>query len=304
MPRSDRSLIVAAIFGLVAIPFGAGLAIGGEWTSKPYEQTQKPHASAKRYATKPLDSGFAAYPIVESNRCYSAKDHDSADLCAQWRAAIAAEKAASSAAWSNYLSVIGAVLSLAGLAFLLRSLSQTELALKQAKIANQIAADGVEAQMRAWVDISLDLNMRHSPFAGDFVRALVKFRNKGSTPALNLSYFLAITTTGKLVQEVDRIRDDFFSGDLDWSDYIIFPSDDFERHTTGENTAGHEGLSGYVVYVVAVYETVFSKTKRITARAWNIHDARRDDYLIDPTDPPSQQNVAMGLAHGFAGYAT
>ncbi|MEO8374274.1 MAG: hypothetical protein ABI471_03550 [Sphingomonas bacterium] len=166
MPRSDRSLIVAAIFGLVTIPFGVGLTLGGDWASKPYEQSEKPSASAEHYRAIALDTKFAAYPIEESNRCYAAKDHDSADLCAQWRAAIAAEKAANAAAWSNRLSIIGAALTLEGLGFIYWTFRETQRtanaaidgvnqagrAADAAHEANKIAREAMQRE-RAWIKI-------------------------------------------------------------------------------------------------------------------------------------------------------
>jgi hypothetical protein len=179
MAKTDRSLIVAGIFGLSLICFSVGLMFGGDWTSRSYEETGKPAASAEAYAVKNRADKFAAYPIVESNRCYSAKHHDTADLCAQWRAAIAAEKAADAAKWSNRLSIVGAILSAIGLAFLLRSLRQTETSLAEARTANEIARRSarpyltfVRGRFKAFVQNGM-INTR--------VKVVVE--NGGTTPA-------------------------------------------------------------------------------------------------------------------------
>lgn len=148
MPNSDRSLIVAAIFGLVSIAFGAGLALGGDWTDRPYEHTGKPYASVQRYRAEQRDANFAAYPFVESNRCYHAKNHDSADLCAQWRAAIAAERAANSATWANRLGLISVLVSALGFIVLLRSLKQTDRALEDSRRSANYAGESHFAFMR------------------------------------------------------------------------------------------------------------------------------------------------------------
>lgn len=55
--------------------------------------------SAPAPATSPEE--YAPCPDVNAESCYKAKNHDSADLCAQWRAAVAAEKATDAAKWGN-----------------------------------------------------------------------------------------------------------------------------------------------------------------------------------------------------------
>ena len=75
----------------------------------PKEQTQgKPSAhETEQPASKP----YAPYPGYNPDPCYQAKDHDTADLCAQWRAAIAAEKAAKEAGRSTDWSIFATFLS-------------------------------------------------------------------------------------------------------------------------------------------------------------------------------------------------
>jgi len=304
MPTTDRSLIVPGIIGLAAIFFGAGLTVGGEWTNRGHERSGKPHATASRYIAQPVDAKFAAYPHADSNKCYGAKSHDAADLCAQWRAAIAAERSAVSASWSNWLALIGAIASFAGLLVLLRSIKQTERAIEAAGEANKIAARDAENQTRAWLEVDFFLAMNGQAFDGHFIRGIVVFKNHGPSPAIGVSFRIGVTTHEELQMEIDNAVTDFVSGELTWSDYIVFPNSPVDVNASYSRNSTIKERRSYAIYIVAVYHTVSSKTKRITARAWAVHDGRRHDYSIDPTDPPELDNISINYLPGYSGYAT
>lgn len=183
-----------AILGLAAVVFGFGVWLGGDWTSPSYEQTGKPHASAKAYAAAQLANTFAAYPIEDANACYGAKNHDSADLCAQWRAAIAAEKAASSAAWANRLSVIGAFLTLVGTAFVYWTFRETRRtadaafgAVEETREGNRISRQS----QRPWLTYESIQARIYALETSDYLRVSAKIdleiKNTGDRPALNVS---------------------------------------------------------------------------------------------------------------------
>lgn len=304
MPKTDRSLIVPGIIGFASICFGAGLALGGDWTNRPYEQTGKPYASPSQYLAEPGKANFAAYPQSESNKCYGVSDHDVADLCAQWRAAIAAEHAASSAHWSNWLAVIGAIASIVGLIALLRSLKQTERALESASKANEIAVEDAENQTRAWLEVDFHLNMMGQSFGGDFIRGIATFENHGSSPALGVSFEIGITTRDRVSAIMENAVTDFVSGELPWSDYIVFPNSIVDVNTSYSSDAPIVGRQSFALFIVAVYHTVSSERKRITARTWAVRDGRRHDDSVDPSDPPQLDDISLGYLPGYSGYAT
>jgi hypothetical protein len=66
---------------------------------------------------------------MKADDCYKSKNHDSADLCAQWRAALAAEKAAERALWNNWISAIAAFFSLVSVLLVIHALRQTDRSL-------------------------------------------------------------------------------------------------------------------------------------------------------------------------------
>ena len=76
---------------------------------------------------------YSAYPDKYAEACYSAQDHDAADLCAQWRAAIAAEKSSDSAWWGNIVGAVSATISLISIILVVIALRQTNKSLRLAQ---------------------------------------------------------------------------------------------------------------------------------------------------------------------------
>lgn len=81
---------------------------------------------------------YKPFPRRFSDACYNAADHDSADLCAQWRAALAAEKAVREATIATRVAIVGTILSLLTVLGLLVTIWQTQGALRQARFGNRL----------------------------------------------------------------------------------------------------------------------------------------------------------------------
>lgn len=122
MPRGYRCIVLAAVGWLVLA--------GASPTQKQPERahTQKQIAQPAR-----TQSDYAPYPNMNAKSCYQAKDHDAADLCAQWRAAVAAEKTSDSAWLANFIGAISAVLTFISIVLVIFALRQTERSLKIAQ---------------------------------------------------------------------------------------------------------------------------------------------------------------------------
>lgn len=122
----------------------AGLAIAG--AQQPAEQTQaasRPQQAqtTPKPTTPPAQTAQPPYrPYTDrySDACYNAQNHDTADLCAQWRAAIATEKAAKEARIATIAAIIGVVLSLATVVGLIVTIWQTHGALGEARRGNRL----------------------------------------------------------------------------------------------------------------------------------------------------------------------
>lgn len=129
MSYGNRGYIIVAIFGLIA--FSSILTASlMTWHHPPTESEVKPKASAERYKAMIAAGGatgnYAAYPEVYAHSCYASENHDSADLCAQWRAALAAEKATDVSETSMLVAIIGTVLSVLSTIFVVIALVKTQ----------------------------------------------------------------------------------------------------------------------------------------------------------------------------------
>ncbi len=142
MPRGDRNkrtetvewlLPIIGLLIALSIAFGVGILVASNQADPPTKEQQQQYASAKtRYAQAvtgnltDTEANYSAYPDQNSYKCYYANHHDSADLCAQWRAAVAAQEAAKWTHIGAWFALLGTVLSGIALACLLWSLRQTE----------------------------------------------------------------------------------------------------------------------------------------------------------------------------------
>ena len=109
------------------------------------------HDGGKSPQSDPSPPTYGPYPNLNDKACYQAQNHDAADLCAQWRAAIAAEKAASATETATKWSEAATVLSALALAALIWTLLQTEKTLGEARRSNEISEETARRQLRAYV---------------------------------------------------------------------------------------------------------------------------------------------------------
>ena len=162
MLRGYRLLVIAL-----------GLVLCG---AKPPQEQPKGQASAQP-TEQATANPYAPYAGYNPDPCYQAKDHDTADLCAQWRAALAAEKAAKEAGratdWSIFATLLSAV-----------SLSAVAFALYLTVEANRIARDTAKRQLRAYMEV-FETKIGIFPEDGEIIIQLT-FQNCGQTPAYKL----------------------------------------------------------------------------------------------------------------------
>lgn len=192
MSYGNRGYVAAAGFGLAIILLAAGATLHSA-LSNPQQQQSEYRGQAeieRRYtdavAANADSPAYAAYPKPNSNDCYKAQNHDSADLCAQWRAALAAEQAANSSWWAVFWVVIGTALSGAGLVALLTALGQTERSLREAREANEIARDVAQRQLRPYVTVchnTIEQTFADNGAVSGYDFAVV-WKNAGQTPAV------------------------------------------------------------------------------------------------------------------------
>ncbi len=133
MLRGYRNIILA--FGLIL----AGAQQPAKKEQDGTGASQQRTASAQTAAPSPTaESPYRPYPGYDPDPCYRAEHHDSADLCAQWRAAVAAEKTAQEARRATTWAIVATFLSLATVIGLTITIWQTHGALDEARRGNRL----------------------------------------------------------------------------------------------------------------------------------------------------------------------
>lgn len=143
--------------------------------------------------TSPPKPPFVAHGDPSDPGCYRETVHDRADLCAQWRAALAAEAAASSSGRANTIAIVSSVFSLLGIVGLLVTLWLTRtantLSRRAAEAAEKTMRDAREigeAQARCY--LSIESVMTYISESDGRPRLMVSMRNSGASPALETTW--------------------------------------------------------------------------------------------------------------------
>lgn len=176
MPIGFRCVVLAAVGWLILC--------GAQSAPKETDRTESTQQAAPVIVPTPTvtpspSPAFTPYPDYYPDPCYRAQDKDAADLCAQWRSAIAAEKAAHEARRGATWSIVATFLS----AF---SLLVVGGALYFSVESNNIARDTAQRQLRAYVTISstqsdIELEGQSSKMRSFGLRVIGQ--NSGQTPA-------------------------------------------------------------------------------------------------------------------------
>lgn len=124
---------------MLVLAFGLILA-GAQQPGERAKHTERAQAAAPETATPSPEPQPTYKPYAKYNPdpCYRADNHDTADLCAQWRAAIAAEKAANEARIATIAAIVGTIFGLATVVGLTITIWQTNGALGEARRGNRL----------------------------------------------------------------------------------------------------------------------------------------------------------------------
>lgn len=231
-----RAIILAAL----------GLALLGATKADPPKKAEINNQAAEQRQQAPPPPAPAAPDRRESYRphadynqddCYRNADHEAADLCAQWRAALAAEKAAEWARRGVFVAVGGAFLSFFSIILVLMALRQgrdaNRLNMKEAarnsrrtvagardtEAALAIAARNADTAM-AQVDLAQETARRqlrayvaifaakHETKVGEKVLVHLTVKNAGQTPAIKFTGAARVTVAprGLTMKHPDDIK--------------------------------------------------------------------------------------------------
>jgi len=230
-PLVEWVLPTIGIVGAIALAMGVGYLMGLTPPDPPNTSQRRQYAAAKaRYAQSVAGkfgdpkTDYATYPDEYSYKCYYAPNHETADLCAQWRASIAAEKSALWTFWAFFSAAVGTGISICGLGALIYTLRQTERSLKETRSANEIARDAADAQTRPFLVLDNDPEKSIEADGDDWIITFI-WKNVGPTPAVFSefnSYCRYIPPAQQVIDERDVGHD--FPDDALFDDYIVIPS--------------------------------------------------------------------------------
>lgn len=142
MSRSYRSIVLAIVGWLILCgaqpPTENGNSEAGTKQKGTTANLPKPATPPAPAIATDKPPKFIAYPGYNPDPCYRAEDKDAADLCAQWRSAVAAEKAAHEARRSVTWAIVASALSLVTIIGLIITIWQTNGALREARRGNRL----------------------------------------------------------------------------------------------------------------------------------------------------------------------
>lgn len=182
MLRSYRYIIVA-FFGWVALCAAkpADHQSNNSDRNQQVKTTKRLRPVTAPSTTNSQPSTFVAYPGYDPAPCYHARDHDAADLCAQWRASIAAEKSAHEARRATFWSLIATLLSALGVGGLIYTIWQTKGSLAEARRGNRIAMKANARATRQAVasDITTQRALEYARLNADAAHRLAEASDQG-----------------------------------------------------------------------------------------------------------------------------
>ena len=184
MSNGYRSLGIAALTAALLIAFG----LGAYWIGLPYPQKRyQPYQSSQKVENGATETvSDIAASVVERTPCNNPQSEGESDLCAQWRAAKAAEKSADWTMW-------GVLSGMVGISFLLWQIMLTREAVKDTGnataamlIQNDITRDIGQAQVRSYLSISNATFLNSTLDGGTDGGLFCKIRNSGQSLAHNV----------------------------------------------------------------------------------------------------------------------
>ena len=280
MPRGYRRFIAAGCIGLAIFAIGAWSQRAAIWADGPsaypeYRETAEDAQKRLPFATPQQ----ASKSVEDQQPCRNPQGHDASDLCAQWRAADAAQRAARWAWWQLIFSLAG----IGGLIVTLwfnfeawdqarKSEGDTERALTAAednaraalKLAES-ADTNAKKELRAYLDFN-GVTLKRWPqyvVPPDQIgmRHRTKIKNYGRTPAENVHITAIFSLEGEAAKEPGPL---FKADPVEKPIAIVSPGSSVHEQTFFGLTesliaALNQGLLKIKVSVLLTYTDVFGE---------------------------------------------
>lgn len=178
MLRGYRSIVLAAVIGLAITAFGLGAYVTG--VSYPKPERYQSYSNAKNEQDEaPSSVPAIAKPIKRSTPCQNPQTASESDLCAQWRAAVAAE---STVDWT----AMGVLASIAGIIGLYWQIALTREAVQdtgKATLAMERQNEMTQRMNSPQIDLKIQLSAGHNPHHRDLLEAHINPENHTPQPA-------------------------------------------------------------------------------------------------------------------------
>ena len=179
--------ILATVAGLAALFVAFGMGVYQGALNNPHEQRYQPY----RYNAeqpKGIEASAAAdakpQPLQYRTPCHQPEGQGESDLCAQWRAANAAQDGAFWTKWGVWIGIIGSTLLLWQIILTRQAVVDTSEATEAMREANEIARDTAKRQLRAYITTE-DHCVADFQIGGKH-KHICKVYNRGQTPAYDV----------------------------------------------------------------------------------------------------------------------
>lgn len=272
--NKTKSGIIAVVgLAIVGLAFGLGIYIASLNYSKEQQYQGYLYVADKSPVADEVALTSNPKPFRYRRPCNNPIGQGESDLCAQWRAAKAAEKSAN---WTVY----GFWATLAGIALLSWQIILTREAVKDTghatnamREANRIAT---EAQ-RAWIDIQPIFEIRPRAGGRYFLKTHAKFANVGKSVAKNVQIMVRFRTGpfGEAMKAHNTLFREMISKDGFWT---LIPG---MSMSGGQMTDGFSASSvnwdeneraALCIITIAVYNIDGDDRKRYSRAIWTLRN--------------------------------
>ena len=293
---SDRSngiyrSVVAAVVGLGLV--GAAPQNGSKERRENAKAQTDAGKSAPTVFRQPSNAVEVSQPPIHDRPCQEGSDNRESDLCAQWKAADAASKAAWWAMFATFVTALGTLGLFWQIKLTREAVEDTGAATEAMKEANRISETQSENQLRAWLAFDLSEGARLDTMNGQpWIKAKFKITNMGNTPAIGVYWFCRFDVDVEPHIQMDIIYS-YFRKEMLLPEKNLFPGGCQECSADwlhdGDIPSWGTGYFTIVVY----YKTVFSDTLRATTALFEVHDRRNEDSGADFSESISSTNLRI-----------
>lgn len=250
MSGSNWRYVLAAVGWLILV--GADKPAGRGDNAQVAQQVKPAPAPISTPTPTPASTPtYTPYPDRYADSCYAAPNHDTGDLCAQWRAAIAGE-------WAMRVSVLATIFSAVTVMGLIVTIWQTRGALGEARRGNRITLDIEKRARRAAREAAADTQaaLAHAERNADETAALVRVSEEAARRAAD------IARDGQRAWVTINIRPQLIKSSGIGGLYFMV---DFVAENIGDSIATHFGVD-YEAFFKGQHESIEDFNERIEAR--------------------------------------